>query len=72
MTADKVVDARGLLCPWPALRLSRAAREMSGAGTILIRADDPIAPAEISKLCAERGWTCTRDPADPIAFLITL
>lgn len=54
--SERVVDARGLLCPWPVIRLARAARELGGAGRIRIRADDPIAPREIEQLCAERGW----------------
>jgi len=69
---DRVVDARGLLCPWPALRLSRAARELGGKGHIRILADDPIAPAEIAKLCAESGWRCERDQGDAAAFDIRL
>lgn len=65
MTPDPVVvDARGLLCPWPALRLSRAARELGGRGQVHLLADDPIAPAEIAALCEERGWGCERDGAD--------
>jgi tRNA 2-thiouridine synthesizing protein A len=52
----RVVDARGMLCPWPVLRLSRAARELGSAGSIRILADDPIAPRELALLCEERGW----------------
>lgn len=47
------VDARGLKCPWPALRLARALREADSA---VIVADDPIAPAEIAALASEQGW----------------
>lgn len=54
----RLVDARGMLCPWPVMRLARAAREMGEAGTVRILADDPIAPKEIAALCAERGWSC--------------
>ncbi|QPQ56281.1 sulfurtransferase TusA family protein [Allosphingosinicella flava] len=50
-----------MLCPWPVMRLARAVREMGGAGTIRILADDPIAPREIAALCAERGWTCSTE-----------
>ena len=57
-----LVDARGMLCPWPVIRLSRAVRESGGAGAFRILADDPIAPAELGKLCAERGWTIRPDP----------
>lgn len=47
------VDARGMKCPWPALRLARA---MRSAETALIVADDPVAPAEIAALARERNW----------------
>jgi tRNA 2-thiouridine synthesizing protein A len=49
-----LVDARGMRCPWPALRLARAMREQAGGVTIV--ADDPIAPAELAALARERGW----------------
>ena len=64
----RLVDARGLLCPWPALRLSRAAREASGPGLIRILADDPVAPRELAALCRERGWRFSPDPAQKEAF----
>lgn len=59
--APRRIDARGLLCPWPALRLARAAREMAGTGDVLVLADDPLARGELQKLCDERGWHCRRD-----------
>lgn len=49
------VDARGLRCPLPALRLARAVRE-NGAGAYRLLADDPAAQRDIPALCAERGW----------------
>lgn len=51
-----ILDARGLRCPWPAIRLARAMRE---TGEVTIVADDPIAPREIAVLCEDRGWICT-------------
>lgn len=51
------VDARGMRCPWPALRLARAMRE--SGGPVLILADDPIAPGEIAALSAAQGWSVT-------------
>jgi tRNA 2-thiouridine synthesizing protein A len=47
------VDARGLRCPWPVLRLARAMRSADSA-TIL--ADDPAAAAEIAALAEAQGW----------------
>ena len=49
----RLVDARGLRCPLPVLRLARALRE-DGAPLMLV-ADDPIAPGEITAFVAERA-----------------
>jgi tRNA 2-thiouridine synthesizing protein A len=48
-----IVDARGMRCPWPVLRLARALRT---ADAVMILADDPAAPAEIAALAATQGW----------------
>jgi tRNA 2-thiouridine synthesizing protein A len=47
------IDARGLKCPWPALRLARSMRQST---RVVIIADDPIAPVEIASLAEDRGW----------------
>ena len=52
--ASVVVDARGMRCPWPALRLARAMRD---ARDVLLLADDPQAGREAAALAAEHGWT---------------
>lgn len=49
------VDARGLRCPLPALRLARAVRE-NGPGIYLVLTDDPAAQVEIPALARERNW----------------
>jgi tRNA 2-thiouridine synthesizing protein A len=73
MSGDPLlVDARGMLCPWPALRLSRAARQLGGRGSIRILADDPAAPRELRSLCAERGWTIADEPGNPGAFSVKI
>ena len=51
-----LLDARGMRCPWPAVRLARAVREAGPGAVVHIVADDPIAPREIAALAAERGW----------------
>ncbi|WP_120218561.1 sulfurtransferase TusA family protein [Sphingopyxis sp. FD7] len=64
MTNDAVVrlvDARGMRCPWPALRLARAMRE---AEAVLLIADDPNAGREIAALAAEHGWAVADESAD--------
>ena len=56
MTTDAVVeiDARGMRCPWPALRLARA---MRSADRVCLCADDPAAAAELAALAAAQGWS---------------
>lgn len=49
-----IVDARGMRCPWPVLRLARAMRT---ADAVTILADDPAAPAEIAALATSHGWS---------------
>ena len=56
--AALVVDARGMRCPWPALRLARAMRQ---APEVLLLADDPQAEREVAALADEQGWTLTGD-----------
>jgi tRNA 2-thiouridine synthesizing protein A len=48
-----LVDARGLRCPWPALRLARAMRDHDA---VSILADDPQAGREIDALAQAHGW----------------
>ena len=47
------IDARGMRCPWPAVRLARALRD--GASTVEVIADDPQAPAELAAVAAGAG-----------------
>ena len=48
-----VIDARGMRCPWPALRLARVLRD--GAERVEVLADDPIASGELAAVAATRG-----------------
>lgn len=56
-----VVQARGMKCPWPALRAARAMRD---ATAILIEADDPMASSELAALAEQQGWTFTQIAVD--------
>ncbi|MEZ5708416.1 MAG: sulfurtransferase TusA family protein [Blastomonas sp.] len=57
--APALIDTRGMLCPWPALRTARAMR-VSSALKILF--DDPQAEREITALAQEKGWTINACP----------
>lgn len=47
------VDARGMRCPWPALRAARMLRDHA---EIMVLADDPAAPGELRSLARQNGW----------------
>lgn len=49
------VDARGLRCPLPVIRLAQAARDASPGTEILVRSTDPAARADIPAWCRLRG-----------------
>lgn len=56
--AAVIVDARGMRCPWPALRLARAMRSEDG---VVLLADDPQAEREIHALASAQGWLVEND-----------
>ncbi|MEG3173092.1 sulfurtransferase TusA family protein [Sphingomonas sp. ZB1N12] len=49
------IDARGMRCPWPAVRLAKALR--SGERSVAIIADDPQAPTELAAVAASANAT---------------
>jgi tRNA 2-thiouridine synthesizing protein A len=54
------IDARGMRCPWPAIRLARALRDSRGA-PVTILADDPAAPRELAAVAASAGRVLISD-----------
>lgn len=48
-----LIDARGLKCPWPVLRVARAMRV---ADEIVLLADDPVALIDVPALAQNHGW----------------
>lgn len=64
--ARLTIDARGMRCPWPALRAARAMRE---GDSFAIVADDPQAARELAALAESRGWRIEAKEPEPIYFL---
>ena len=52
---DLEVDARGLLCPLPILRLARAFRRAGGGTVARLLATDPAAVEDVKTFCREGG-----------------
>lgn len=51
------VDARGMRCPLPVLRLRREAEAVASGGVIELLATDPAARTDVPAFCAQKGWT---------------
>ncbi|WP_448657356.1 sulfurtransferase TusA family protein [Sphingomonas sp. CJ99] len=58
------IDARGLRCPWPAVRLARALREGGGDQPLEIAADDPAAAVELAIVASQHGRTIEKIATD--------
>jgi TusA-related sulfurtransferase len=52
--ADALVDARGLRCPLPVIRLAEAARDAAPGTVVEVWATDPAARADIPAWCRMR------------------
>ena len=55
MTDPLLVDARGLRCPLPVIRLAEAAKDAEPDTVIEVWATDPAARADIPAWCRMRG-----------------
>lgn len=52
---DLEVDALGLLCPLPVLRLAKRMEALAPGAVVRLLADDPAAHVDVPHFCAERG-----------------
>lgn len=55
MAEEILVDARGLLCPLPVLRLAKSFRGKPAGTVALLLATDPAAIEDVEVFCRERG-----------------
>lgn len=55
MKFDIEIDAVGLLCPLPVLRLQKMLRTMKHGECVLLRASDPMAVVDIPNFCGTAG-----------------
>ena len=57
---NEVVDARGLLCPLPVIRLARAAAGVAPGTLLTIWCTDPAARLDVAAWARMRGHTVLR------------
>ena len=56
--ADEVLDARGLRCPLPVLKMEKRLAQLPPGATLTLLATDPIARIDIPLYCTQQGHTC--------------
>lgn len=49
------IDATGLTCPMPVLRLQKYLREAAGGAQIRLLATDPMAALDVPHFCQQQG-----------------
>ena len=66
------MDARGLLCPLPVLRLAKAFRAQPSGIVARLLATDPAAVEDVEVFCRERGHELleSRQDAGVFSFLV--
>jgi len=53
--ADATLNAEGLSCPLPILRVKKALKDMRTGDVLMVTATDPGAPADMSAFCRQTG-----------------
>jgi len=54
-----VVDARGLKCPLPVLKMEKRLAALPAGAPLTVLATDPIARIDIPLYCTQNGHACT-------------
>lgn len=53
--AEEILDARGLLCPMPVVKVKLAMEDLAPGQTLKVLATDPAAPRDLEVWCRETG-----------------
>ena len=54
---EKILDATGLVCPLPVLKLRKHLKSMKIGDVVTVLADDPAAKIDVPHFCNETGHT---------------
>ena len=70
MTND-LIDARGLKCPLPVLKLEKRLASLGAGKSLTVLATDPIAKIDIPLYCRQNGHDCeTTSEGETLRFNI--
>ena len=68
----EVLDARGLRCPLPVLKMEKRLAELPPGAVLTVLATDPIARIDIPLYCTQNGHECaTANEGDVLSFVIS-
>ena len=69
--ADELVDARGLRCPLPVLKMEKRLAQLPPSASLTVLATDPMAKIDIPLYCTQNGYACTTSSeGDVLSFAI--
>jgi TusA-related sulfurtransferase len=55
METDRSIDCKGMACPMPIVKLSKAMKELSSGNVLAVVADDPGFEPDIKAWCENTG-----------------
>ena len=71
-TEGETIDARGLKCPLPVLKMEKRLAALPVGANLLVLATDPMAKVDIPLFCRQHGHACTfHAEGDIMRFRIT-
>ena len=59
--ASEIIDARGLKCPLPVLKLEKRLEQLSPGAHLAVLATDPMAKIDIPLYCRQNGHDCSSE-----------
>lgn len=72
LATETVIDARGLRCPLPALKLEKAIERLPRGSRVTVLATDPMAKVDIPFYCRKHGHDCAlTSEGDVLRFEVT-
>ena len=67
-----MLDARGLRCPLPVLKMEKRLAQMPAGAALTVLATDPMAKIDIPLYCTQNGHGCaTSNEGDVVSFVIS-
>jgi tRNA 2-thiouridine synthesizing protein A len=69
--ATETIDARGLKCPLPVLKLEKRLEQLAPGVSLIVLATDPMARIDIPLYCRQYGHACTiADDPEALRFMV--